>query len=357
MDYGEKICRLRKSKGMTQEELGKVLNVTYQAVSKWERGESLPDFTTMSQIAKYFQVPLSYFEDGGENLQEAAPADDKEIAPAPAPAPDARIGVCTICGKMITEDEAYATSPKIICKDCRARNERAAKAELEATKLAARRRAEREVREQLGHGFDVKLIISLVFAAAAYVALSVLTFMKTDFSDRSLMSVVLFIAPLAAFAIPQVVAALINDIRGRDDTNYNRNLSLIIGGAFAAVNLGIFLALYLTSDVTAFFLPLIFLSVICSFTFVSQYMWGSVVKEIFTCGGFTFKVPGVIFSLTPDSIILMLIVKVFLGIVAILFFIGTTILFAVIAIFGSVLTFIPCILWKIRKDNKAKRSV
>ena len=64
MDYGKKISYLRKSKGMTQEELGKVLNVTYQAVSKWERGESMPDFAPMSQIAKYFQVPLSYFADG-----------------------------------------------------------------------------------------------------------------------------------------------------------------------------------------------------------------------------------------------------------------------------------------------------
>ncbi|MDE7264859.1 MAG: helix-turn-helix domain-containing protein, partial [Clostridia bacterium] len=75
MDYGKKIAYLRKTKGMTQEELGKVLNVTYQAVSKWERGESLPDFETMSQMAKYFQVPLGYFADENEELAETAAAD------------------------------------------------------------------------------------------------------------------------------------------------------------------------------------------------------------------------------------------------------------------------------------------
>lgn len=354
MNYGEKISRLRKSRGMTQEELGKILNVTYQAVSKWERDESLPDFATMSQIAKYFQVPLSYFEDGEEPAAEAAPT---EAAPAEALAPaDERIGVCTVCGKMIKEDEAFSTSPKIICNDCHERQVQAQQAEREATEHRARLAAQREMKEQLGHGFDVKLIISLVLAAAAYASLAVLCFMKQDFADRSLMSVILFIAPLALFGIVHAIADFINDLRDKDDSDYTRNLSLVIGGAFAAVNFALFLTLYLTSEIQFFYLPLIFISVICSFTFVSQYMWGSVVKEIFSCGGFTFKVPGVIFSLTPDSIILMLIVKVFLGFVAVLFFIATTILFALVAVFGSVFTFIPCVLWKTAKDKKAKLS-
>lgn len=42
MDYGKKISYLRKTKGMTQEELGKVLNVTYQAVSKWNEANHYP---------------------------------------------------------------------------------------------------------------------------------------------------------------------------------------------------------------------------------------------------------------------------------------------------------------------------
>ena len=38
---GKKIAELRKSKEMTQEALAKLLGVTNQAVSKWERGDSL----------------------------------------------------------------------------------------------------------------------------------------------------------------------------------------------------------------------------------------------------------------------------------------------------------------------------
>ena len=62
---GEKIVELRKVKGCTQADLGAYLNISYQAVSKWERGESCPDFTTMSKLAQYFGVPINYFEEGG----------------------------------------------------------------------------------------------------------------------------------------------------------------------------------------------------------------------------------------------------------------------------------------------------
>ena len=42
---GENIARLRKEKGMTQEDLARELNISYQAVSKWENGVSFPVIT------------------------------------------------------------------------------------------------------------------------------------------------------------------------------------------------------------------------------------------------------------------------------------------------------------------------
>lgn len=101
MNYGEKIAHLRKSRGMTQEELGKVLSVTYQAVSKWERGESLPDFSTMSQIAKYFGVPLEYFDDSVESLSDVKISDGSKSADSDI------VGMCTVCGKVIKSDEEH----------------------------------------------------------------------------------------------------------------------------------------------------------------------------------------------------------------------------------------------------------
>lgn len=49
--FGAFVCALRKEKGMTQKELGNVLGLSDKAVSKWERGGSLPDITMFDKIA------------------------------------------------------------------------------------------------------------------------------------------------------------------------------------------------------------------------------------------------------------------------------------------------------------------
>ncbi len=51
---GKNICTLRKQKGFTQEELASRLSVSFQAVSKWENGASMPDVATLPLIAKAF---------------------------------------------------------------------------------------------------------------------------------------------------------------------------------------------------------------------------------------------------------------------------------------------------------------
>ncbi len=56
MDIGKKIKYLRKSKNITQEQLANALSVSFQAVSKWENGISLPDVTTIPVIAAYFNI-------------------------------------------------------------------------------------------------------------------------------------------------------------------------------------------------------------------------------------------------------------------------------------------------------------
>ena len=54
------ITALRQGAKLTQIELAERLNYSDKAVSKWERGESLPDITVLKTIADMFQVPLDY---------------------------------------------------------------------------------------------------------------------------------------------------------------------------------------------------------------------------------------------------------------------------------------------------------
>ena len=56
MNFGKIIYELRKKKNVTQEELASELGVTAAAVSKWEKGYSLPDILMLCALADYFSV-------------------------------------------------------------------------------------------------------------------------------------------------------------------------------------------------------------------------------------------------------------------------------------------------------------
>lgn len=58
---GNKIADGRKSKRLSQAEFAQELNISHQAVSKWERGDSLPDVLMLGKIADVIGVDLNYF--------------------------------------------------------------------------------------------------------------------------------------------------------------------------------------------------------------------------------------------------------------------------------------------------------
>lgn len=60
MKLSDKIVGLRKSKGMSQEELAEKLNISRQAISRWEMGSAMPDATNILQISKLFGVTTDY---------------------------------------------------------------------------------------------------------------------------------------------------------------------------------------------------------------------------------------------------------------------------------------------------------
>ena len=59
MKFGDKLCQLRKQKGLSQEEFGELLNVTRQTVSKWELGQSKPDTDKLMEISKVLNVDFN----------------------------------------------------------------------------------------------------------------------------------------------------------------------------------------------------------------------------------------------------------------------------------------------------------
>lgn len=70
--FQDNLKTLRKNKGFTQEELAARLNVVRQTVSKWEKGQSVPDSEMLVRLAEIFEVPVSQLL-GGPIEQDSQP--------------------------------------------------------------------------------------------------------------------------------------------------------------------------------------------------------------------------------------------------------------------------------------------
>lgn len=74
----ENIKAIRKSKGLSQEELAIKLNIVRQTISKWEKGLSVPDSDMLISISEVFEIPVSTLL--GENVIESKADDLKAIS-------------------------------------------------------------------------------------------------------------------------------------------------------------------------------------------------------------------------------------------------------------------------------------
>ena len=78
MSLGEKLLKLRKKKGLSQEEVADILHVTRQTVSKWETDQSMPDFDKVVPICNLYEISteelfhdeVSTVREGEEVLEE-----------------------------------------------------------------------------------------------------------------------------------------------------------------------------------------------------------------------------------------------------------------------------------------------
>lgn len=76
MEFGEKLHNLRKSRGLTQEELAEALFVSRTAVSKWESGRGYPSIDSLKEISNYFSVSIDDLL-SGEKLISIAEKENK----------------------------------------------------------------------------------------------------------------------------------------------------------------------------------------------------------------------------------------------------------------------------------------
>ena len=70
---GEFLRELRKEKGLTQEQLAELFNISRRSVSRWETGSNMPDVGLLIEIAEFFDVDIREIIDGerrSENMEK-----------------------------------------------------------------------------------------------------------------------------------------------------------------------------------------------------------------------------------------------------------------------------------------------
>lgn len=278
---GSKILSLRKEKGLTQADLGAHLNISYQAVSKWERDESCPDFITLSRIAQLFGVPISYFEDTAEvAAANAAAATPTPTATTAQPTEEKQmLGVCKDCGKVVHEGEEGLKEPVLVCKECLKRRRK-----IQEQKAAEAKRAQEKKREE-------------EMLKAAQERERIAKCRRRGFIFGSLLA--------AAFILIGVIGAISN------------------------------------RDASA--LPVFFVLAFFGFTWGTQMFWDGWVVDTTFFGGKHIGTPGIIFDFDLDGFIFLIVMKLLFAILRLLVFVVTTLFFVVVAVVGSPFTFFPAL--------------
>ena len=84
MQFNETLAMLRKSRGLTQEQLAEQLGVSRQAIARWESGETAPDVYILSDLSEIFEVSADNLLNGVNETSASAaalpPAEPAEIS-------------------------------------------------------------------------------------------------------------------------------------------------------------------------------------------------------------------------------------------------------------------------------------
>ncbi len=101
----ENIKQLRKSRGLSQEELAIKLNVVRQTISKWEQGLSVPDSEMLVSISEVLETPVSTLL--GENISETKVDELKVISE--------KLEIIKVLLKALLGNEGYGNDTKVRC--------------------------------------------------------------------------------------------------------------------------------------------------------------------------------------------------------------------------------------------------
>ena len=273
MTLGQKLAGYRKIAGLTQQQLGEHLNISAQAISKWEKDLSEPALATLRTLAELYKVSVDELLDLNAGFADASVLkDEEEEAEAEAPAGNApaTIGFCKNCGITVNEENLGTKQPVVLCKDCLAEKERLEK------QAAENERRERE-------------------AAAR--------------------------------------ALKLREASNRQKRRNHRTLALSIASLAAAIFLGIMIAV-MVSGFSGALIPVTVIGLYIVFAFVACLFYDCFVQEV-VLDWFdkSLHLPGLIFTFDLDGIIWLIGMKILFWLIGLLFGLVTGVIGVIIGLF------------------------
>lgn len=284
MYYGNRIAELRKKQNLTQSELGAMLNITAQAVSKWENNLSEPDLDSIKKMCHIFGVSVDEFLNF-EKPSDLAPAKDE-------PSVDEFSNFEKSSDLATTKDEPTTSQPEEVVYRCESCKKTITEDTCKSVKLAYNKNAlyDKVKPSTLPH----------VYCLDCY---KEITKEKAEQDKRQ---------------------ALANLNAKKEEAKAKLYKGLIRGGITAAIVFAVFF-LSTLSNLSETILGTLLLT-LGGMTIVSQICWGDVISNIFGFFCRSFKAPfGFIIELSLDGFLWYLTVKLFLwiilGLLSIAFFI------------------------------------
>lgn len=112
MELGTLLKQLRRDKGVNQEALAAHLDISIQAVSKWECDASYPDITLLPKIAQYFGVTIDYLLTG-KHTEPAPPEQPEAMYVLDALPNDNKLRIVQCRGNQIVQKDMYSPNIRI----------------------------------------------------------------------------------------------------------------------------------------------------------------------------------------------------------------------------------------------------
>lgn len=111
MKFGEKLQKLRKQRGLSQEQLAAQLTVSRQAVSRWELDDTMPDTENVIQLSRLFGVSCDYLLRDEVNEQGAPLPTLEPPLPTLEPPLSAPVSPRPPPGRLISPNRAGFITP------------------------------------------------------------------------------------------------------------------------------------------------------------------------------------------------------------------------------------------------------